>query len=127
MPGAALGMQVLRAPPASHELLVEWAVHAQVHTVARAPTDISAKARSALCATTALEISCTSSHLRSSLRCGTVTFVFAQRLGLLVGFILAFLLGIFVVHPKIVFAVFDLMSERHARTQISPLGYSKWH
>jgi hypothetical protein len=28
MLGAALDMQVLRGPPASHELLVEWAVRA---------------------------------------------------------------------------------------------------
>ncbi len=59
------------------------------------------------------------------MRYGIVVFFFALRLGLLVGFILAFLLGIFVVHPKIVFAVFDFMAERHARTYIALVGYSK--
>ena len=34
------------------------------------------------------------------------------RLGLTAGFIGAFLLGVFVVHPKIVFAIFDFMAER---------------
>jgi hypothetical protein len=37
------------------------------------------------------------------------------RLGLTAGFIGTFLLGVFVVHPKIVFAVFDFMAERPLR------------
>ena len=47
------------------------------------------------------------------------------RLGLTAGFIGAFLLGVFVVHPKIVFAVFDFMAERppsrlHAHMHAKP-------
>ena len=40
------------------------------------------------------------------------------RLGLTAGFLGAFLLGVFVVHPKIVFAVFDLMAERRLHAQM---------
>jgi hypothetical protein len=52
------------------------------------------------------------------------------RLGLTAGFLGAFLLGVFVVHPKIVFAIFDFMAERtrfvpitrtHARNDTHPL------